>query len=120
MRVFRWRLFVSWALLAAAIGASAAPHRHLLLEDDSPTGAPERTVLTTHAGRSTTHWHAVIRVIHADPCWACHWQRHVGLASAVETGFELSIARVQRLLPPRAAVSVARFSRSTRAPPSLL
>jgi hypothetical protein len=59
-------------------------------------------------------------VVQEDPCWACHWQRVFGLPAAVVPLGTVSPSRALALLPPRAAISVARFTRLSRGPPSVL
>jgi hypothetical protein len=117
---FRRRL-AAWVLLAATAAGSAATHRHADLRELEPGRESGATVLTHHDPLSPDfHLHAVSRVVHDDPCPACHGQRIVGLASNAATALDTLSVRLFAALPPRAARSVARFTRLSRGPPALL
>jgi hypothetical protein len=105
--------------LLAIIAASATSHHHALLALDSETSSEE--VVTTHNPFSNaSHWHAILKVVPLDPCWACHWSRLFGLSWATDVSLPLLASRSLGTLPPRSAISVARFTRRSRAPPTLL
>ena len=105
--------------LAAIVAASAASHHHAVFAPDSETSSEE--VVTRHNPLSTaSHWHAILKIIPIDPCWACHWSRVAGVPpAAAVTGLVVTVWNFN-VLPPRSALSVARFTRRSRAPPSLL
>jgi hypothetical protein len=114
------RRLAAWVLLAATAAGSAATHRHAGLRELEPGREGGATVLTHHDPLSPNfHLHAVIRVVHDDPCPACHGQRIVGLASNAATALDTLSVRLFAALPtPRRALgrpfypSLARSSRS--------
>jgi hypothetical protein len=113
------RRLLAWALLAATAAAATATHRHAGLEES--TGDGSESVITNHNPRAAApHLHAVIRTVHEDPCWACHWQRQIGPPSPAPAALPILRGRPLAAPPPRSARSVARFTRLSRAPPSLL
>jgi hypothetical protein len=115
------RRLAAWALLAAILAAGAAPHRHLGLADEGAGEKASQSVLTTHDPLSRAfHWHAVLKVVQEDACWACHWNRLFSLGSTSACCPALLPGRALALLPPRSALSVARFTRLSRGPPALL
>ena len=104
--------------LAAIVAAGAASHHHSFLTADFETRSEE--VVTTHNPLSTaSHWHAILKILPIDPCWACHWSRlstnlrSIGVSRPIFTGSKVNA------LPLRSAISVARFTRRSRAPPDL-
>jgi len=112
------RRLTGFLTLAAIIAAGAASHHHSVLIADSETRSEE--VVTRHNPSSTaSHWHAILKILPIDPCWACHWSRlsanlrSIGVSRPVFTGSKVNA------LPPRSAISVARFTRRSRAPPDL-
>jgi hypothetical protein len=112
------RRLVGTLTLAAIVSASAASHHHAVLASDSDLGT--EVVVTRHNPfSSASHWHAILKIFPLDPCWACHWSRVFGLWSNGASGpVRLAIGRLNAL-PPRSAISIARFTRRSRAPPSL-
>lgn len=115
------RRLAAWALAVAVFAAGAAPHRHIGLEDEGAGDKPSQSVLTTHDPLSRAfHWHAVLKIVQEDPCWACHWNRVAGLSSISTYLAALLPGQALALLPPRSALSVARFTRLSRGPPPLL
>jgi hypothetical protein len=107
------------ALLAAVLAAATASHHHAVLDTDSEARSEE--VVTTHNPYSNaSHWHAILRIVPVDPCWACHWSRLFGLPWAAEASLPALAGRTLNALPPRSAISVAYFTRRSRAPPALL
>ena len=114
-----FRRLVGSLVLAAIMAAVAAPHHHPAFSAESE--APSEQVVTRHNPYSTaSHWHAIIKIIPIDPCWVCHLSRLFGLCSASPTSPAASGSGELNALPPRAAISVARFTRRSRAPPTLL
>jgi len=108
-------------LLAAMLAAAATPHRHSGPADDDTRGSTSASVLTHHNPRSTAlHWHAVLKTLYPESCWACHWNRLLGLGSADSYSPVLLSGRRLAQLPPRSALSVARFTRLSRGPPKPL
>ena len=115
------RRLAAWALAAVVFAASAAPHRHFGLADEGAGDKASQSVLTTHDPLSRAfHWHAVLKIVQEDACWACHWNRVAGLSSTSAYRPALLPGRALALLPPRSALSVARFTRLSRGPPALL
>ncbi len=111
----------AWALAGAVLGASVVPHRHLGLDSEPGVERASTSVLTTHNPLSkASHWHAVLRIVEEDPCWACHWHRIGILSPSAAAIGPVRASRRLAALPPRSAVSVARFTLRSRAPPSLL
>lgn len=105
--------------LAAVVAASAASHHHAALGLDSEK--PSEEVVTTHNPLSNaSHWHAILKILLVDACWACHWSRIAGVPPAAAVPGPLVTARKLNALPPRSALSVARFTRRSRGPPTLL
>jgi hypothetical protein len=114
-----FRRLTGSVVLAAVLAAVTASHHHAVLATDSETGSEE--VVTTHNPSSTaSHWHAILKIVPVDPCWACHWSRLFGLPWAAEVSLPAPASRTLNALPPRSAISVARFTRRSRAPPPLL
>ena len=115
------RRLAAAVLLAAALAGATAEHHHGLGAEDSPSSQASRSVVSSHDGRSAaSHVHAILRIVDNDPCWACHWSRHAAITGSSVAVGALPADRPLTQLPPRAAVSVARFTRSSRAPPALL
>ena len=105
--------------LAAVVAASAASHHHAILAEDSHT--PSEEVVTTHSPYSiASHWHAILKILPVDPCWACQWSRVPGMPWIAAVVLPDFIGWRLNALPPRSAVAVARFTRGSRAPPDLL
>jgi hypothetical protein len=105
-------------LLAAMLAAAATPHRHFGPADEGTGQSHSPSVLTHHNPRSTAlHWHAVLKTLYPESCWACHWNRLLGLGSADSCSPVLLSTRRLAQLPPRSALSVARFTRLSRGPP---
>lgn len=114
------RLALGWILLAVTLAAGTASHRHSGFGDESAGGERTSSLLTTHNPASVArHWHAVLRVVQEDPCWACQWQRLFGLPITAAPSLPVLSACPIGLLPPRSARSVARFTRLSRGPPVL-
>jgi hypothetical protein len=104
--------------LAAVVAASAASHHHAILAGESDTRSEE--IVTTHNPYSTaSHLHAILRILPVDPCWACHWSRVPGMPGIAAVVLPDFIGWKLNALPPRSAVSVARFTRGSRGPPDL-
>jgi len=115
------RRLAAGALAAAVFAAGAAPHRHFDLVDEGAGDKASQSLLTTHDPLSRAfHWHAVLKIVQEEPCWACHWNRVAGLSSTSTYRPALLPGRALALLPPRSARSVARFTRLSRGPPALL
>jgi len=114
------RRLAAGLLLTATLAAATAEHHHALLGEDSSSSAPS-SVISSHRGQSaSSHIHAILRIVENDPCWACQWSRQAGVPRAAATSGAVSLGGPIALLPPRSAVSIARFTRSSRAPPELL
>ena len=110
----------AWALLAATLTAAAATHQHAGLADP-PVERASETVLSTHNPLSNAgHWHAVLQIVQENACWACHWHRFAGLPYLAPSSLPALAGCAAAVLPPRSAVSVARFTRLSRGPPSVL
>ena len=99
-------------------------HRHLgpRTRARQPDADPP-SVLTTHNPQSkASHWHAVLRIVEEDPCWACHRGPHSAFpfrsASTVPPVLSRRRSGAPFLRAPRAFV--ARFTRLSRGPPALL
>jgi hypothetical protein len=115
----RLRRAGTWALLAAVLAAAAMPHRHYGLAEEGAGERPSQSVLTNHNPHSAAfHWHAVLKTLQDEPCWACHWNRLFGVRSADALSPVLLPGRRLAQLPPRSALSVARFTHLSRGPPS--
>ncbi len=115
------RRLVASVSLAAILAAALAPHRHAGLEEEPVGEAGSLRVLTTHNPRSSAaHWHAIIRFVEESPCLACHGQRHAGIPSLAALFLPILRGRALTALPPRSAISVARFTHLSRGPPCLL
>jgi hypothetical protein len=104
--------------LAAIVAACAATHHHAALGPESEGSSEE--VVTTHNPLSTaSHWHAILKILPVEPCWACHWSRVAGVPPTAAVTRPVVTACKLNALPPRSALSVARFTRRSRAPPDL-
>ncbi|HEV8231367.1 MAG TPA: hypothetical protein VGQ75_03395, partial [Thermoanaerobaculia bacterium] len=104
--------------LLAIIAAGVAPHHHAILAVDSETRSED--VVTTHDPFSNaSHWHAILKILPVDPCWACHWSRLSGLLRSATVAPPSFANWKLNALPPRSAISIARFTRRSRAPPDL-
>jgi hypothetical protein len=115
------RRFAAALLFAAALAGATTEHHHALEAEDSPSSPASRSVVSSHDGRSAaSHVHAILRIVDNDPCWACHWSRHAAITGSSVAVGALRADRALPQLPSRAAVCVARFTRSSRAPPALL
>jgi len=105
--------------LAAIIAACAATHHHAALGPESENSSEE--VVTTHNPLSTaSHWHAILKIVPVEACWACHWSRVAGAPPTAAATSPVVTARNINALPPRSALSIARFTRRSRGPPALL
>jgi cytochrome c5 len=112
---------LAWTLLAAVALAATLPHRHLALSDDSAVERPGENVVTRHDPRShALHWHAILKIVQEEACWACHWNRILGAPAAGGTPERLAAVGRWSALPARASLSVARYTRLSRGPPALL
>jgi hypothetical protein len=111
------RLVVS-ITLAAIVAACAATHHHAAFGPESETSSED--VVTTHNPLSTaSHWHAILKILPVEPCWACHWSRVAGVPpTAAATGPVVTAGKLNAL-PPRSVISIARFTRRSRGPPDL-
>jgi hypothetical protein len=108
-------------LLAAILAAGTATHHHFGLADEGEAGKSSESILTRHDPLSRAfHWHAILKIVQEEPCWVCHWNRLFGLGITIAVSLTPSAGDALALLPPRAARSVARFTRLSRGPPSLL
>jgi hypothetical protein len=104
--------------LAAMLAAAASTHHHAVLAADSDAGFEE--VVTTHNPFSTaSHLHAILQIVPLHPCWACAWSRSSALPESSGLARPAAHAGKLNALPPRSAISVARFTRRSRAPPNL-
>lgn len=106
-------------LIAATLAAAAAPHRHEFLADDGALAAHTQVVTAHDSVSGASHIHAILRVLEHDPCWTCQFQRHLGPPASHSGLAAMASRRVLAVPPPRAAVSIARFTRLSRGPPSL-
>jgi hypothetical protein len=98
--------------------AVASSHHHAVFASDSE--APSEEVVTTHSPFSTaSHLHAILKIVTVDPCWACQWSRTAGIYQSAPVACPVFTTWKLSALPPRSAVSVARFTRRSRAPPDL-
>lgn len=114
------RRLAAWTLVGAVLGASALPHRHLGLEPEPGAGRRSPSVLTTHNPLAKArHWHAVLKIVEEDPCWVCQGNRIGILVPSASTITPVLTRRRLGALPPRSALSVARYTRPSRAPPKL-
>jgi hypothetical protein len=105
--------------LTAIVAAGAASHHDAVLAADSET--PSEEVVTNHNPFSTaSHLHAILRIVPLDPCWACHWSRVSAVAESPLIARPIIAVWKLNALPPRSAISVAQFTRRSRAPPALL
>jgi hypothetical protein len=112
------RRSVGFLVLAAVVSASAASHRHPLLALDSEVRSEE--VVTRHDPFSNaSHLHTILKIIPAELCWACKWSRASGLPPSSRLSVPMVIVGIASVLPERSAVSVARWTRRSRAPPDL-
>jgi hypothetical protein len=103
--------------LAGIVAAGAASHHHAVLA--AGADAPSEEIVTTHSPFSTaSHLHAILQIVLLDPCWACHWSRISALPQSVRLSRPAVGVSKLNALPPRSAISVARFTRRSRAPPS--
>ena len=117
LRVRRW---IGVALCAALLAAGAIPHRHPGLEEEGAESRASQSVLTTHNPSSAAmHWHAVLKVVQDDACWACRWSRTFAVDSPAGVAPALESARFDR--PAfRASDSLRyRLARLSRGPPRL-
>ena len=108
----------AWVLLAAVSAAGTATHRHTDFGDEDDARSEQRVVSAHDPSSRALHLHAVLRVVEDAPCWACHSHRLSTLAAATPAPRPLFVSRPLGTLPPRAALSVARYTRPSRAPPS--
>ena len=84
-----------------------------------PLAAARSTVVSAHDPSSRAlHLHAVLRIVEDAPCWACHSNRPSVLAADAAVVRDYAVGCPLGTLPPRAALSVARYTRPSRAPPS--
>jgi hypothetical protein len=114
-------LFAAWTLVAAILAAAATPHRHAVLSDERPGETDSQSVVTSHNPLANAlHWHAVLKTVQEEACWACHWNRLFGAPAAAGVCLPLLPDRALSSLPARSAESVARFTRLSRGPPALL
>ena len=116
-QVRRW---AGLALSGALLAAGAAPHRHAGLADEASESRASQSVLTTHNPSSAAlHWHAVLKVVQDDACWACRWSRTFAVDSPAGVAPALESARFDR--PAfRASDSLRyRLARLSRGPPRL-
>jgi hypothetical protein len=112
--------FVARVLLAASLAGVTATHRHSILEVDAspPSSVSE---LAPRCELSTTlSFHAIPRIAEGDVCWACHWYRLFAVSPGGVLPEPVDGGEVRGSLPPRAAENVARFTRLSRGPPTLL
>ncbi|HEY3202205.1 MAG TPA: hypothetical protein VGL03_00970 [Thermoanaerobaculia bacterium] len=112
---------VCGTLLATILASSTALHRHAVVDDEAVGKKASESVVTSHNPLSSgPHCHAVLRIVQENACWGCRWQRHFGLSAPAAISLPVLQGRALVALPHRAAVSVGRYSRLSRAPPSLL
>src|ERR1700687_3067450 len=116
----RPRGLVAGLLLAVSlVGATTAP-RHSILEDASST-RPAAPQLDPRCALSTAlSLHAIPRIVERDACWACQSHRLFVVSAGEALPEPVGGGRGQISPPPRAAENVARFTRLSRGPPSLL
>jgi hypothetical protein len=110
------RRLLALALAAAALAQAAVPHRHLGPEDFGQV----ETFVSRHSAGASTHWHRPVRIIHQDPCLACHWQRHLPLPAAGSLLPTPSLAIALVLVACEFASTVVVLDSPSRGPPALL
>ena len=116
----RPRGLVAGFLLAVSLVGATTAHRHSILEDASST-RPAAPQLDPRCALSTAlSLHAIPRIVERDACWACQWHRLFAVSAGEALPEPVGGGRVQISPPPRAAENVARFTRLSRGPPSLL
>jgi len=116
-----FRRICAGILLAASLAGATIAHRHPILAEDSESSRPASQVVSDHVGLSPSeHVHAILRIVAGDSCWACHWHRIFALSSGAALSRPIPPGHALALLPPRSAANVARFTRLSRGPPTLL
>jgi hypothetical protein len=98
--------------------AGTVNHRPADFDDDAPGRRWSSVVSNHNPAAAARHWHAIIRFLQDEPCWACRWHRALGLPVAAPTSLPDFVHHPLGLLPPRSAATIARFTRLSRGPPA--
>src|SRR5687768_6076765 len=113
------RRLAGFIVVLAILAAGSASHHHAALSLD-PEGRSEEVVTTHDPSSNASHWHAILDIVALESCWACPCSRLFDLPRPGGLSHAGLDSRRWNALPPRAASSVARFTRRSRAPPILL